>query len=161
MTIYEVDQRILDLVDPETGEVLDTEAFLALNMERKKKLEGMALWYKETNALAKEIKDEISVLTQRKQAAERKAESIKRRLDDLLNGEKFETARCSITFRKTSYVDISDEAVLASWAMENGHNDVLTYTPPKISKAEVKALIKSGVEVPQAQIVETLSMGVK
>lgn len=161
MTIYEIDQKIRDLVDPETGEVLELEAFHALNMSREKKLEGMALWYKESTAIAKDIKDEIDALKQRKEAAERRAESLKRRLNEVLNGERFETARCAITFRKTSYVDISDEGALAEWAMASEHNDVLIAPPPKVSKPEVKALIKSGVEVPHAQIVERLSMGVK
>lgn len=161
MTLYEIDTRLTELIDPETGELLDYNAFQNLQMEREEKIEGIALWHKELAAKAEAIKAEISVLTQRKQAAERKSETLKRYLAEALNGEKFDTARCAITFRRTSRLDISDESALAAWAMESGHNDLLIYTPPKVSKSEVKALIKSGVEVPQAQIVESISMGVK
>ena len=43
MTIYEIDNRIAELVDPETGELLDYEAFAELQMEREAKIENMAL----------------------------------------------------------------------------------------------------------------------
>lgn len=42
MTIYDIDQNLMALVDPETGELLDVEAFARLQMAREKKLEGMA-----------------------------------------------------------------------------------------------------------------------
>lgn len=47
MTIYEIDARMAGLIDPETGELLDYEAFASLQMEREAKIENMALWYKD------------------------------------------------------------------------------------------------------------------
>ena len=41
MTIYEIDDALLSLVDGETGELLDFEEFERLSMERDKKIEGM------------------------------------------------------------------------------------------------------------------------
>ena len=32
--LYEIDQRLYDLVDPETGEILDESAFTSLQMDR-------------------------------------------------------------------------------------------------------------------------------
>ena len=40
--LYEINQDILDCVDLETGEILDTEKLDALQMEREAKLEGVA-----------------------------------------------------------------------------------------------------------------------
>ena len=62
MTIYEIDNRIAELVDPETGELLDYEAFAELAMEREAKIENMALWYKDLTAEAKAIREEERAL---------------------------------------------------------------------------------------------------
>ena len=50
--LYDIDQDILDCVDLETGEILDTEKLDALQMEREAKLEGVALWVKDLRAEA-------------------------------------------------------------------------------------------------------------
>lgn len=59
MTLYEIDQAIQGLVDPETGELMDYEAFAALQMDRDAKIENMALWYKDLMADAKAMLDLI------------------------------------------------------------------------------------------------------
>ena len=38
MKLYEIDNAILDCIDLETGEVIDTERLDALNMERSKRI---------------------------------------------------------------------------------------------------------------------------
>lgn len=43
MTLYEIDSAIMDCVDEETGEIIDLEKLEALNIERDKKVEGIAL----------------------------------------------------------------------------------------------------------------------
>ena len=42
MTIYEIDQAIMECVDFETGEIIDTEQLDELQMERDTKLENVA-----------------------------------------------------------------------------------------------------------------------
>ena len=41
--LYEIDNEILACVDLETGEVIDTERLDALQMEREKKVEAVAM----------------------------------------------------------------------------------------------------------------------
>lgn len=158
MTIYDIDQRITELVDPETGELLDVEAFMELQMERKKKIEGMALWVKELAATASAIKAEIDTLTERKKAAERKAEALKRYLEYILQGEKFSTPRCSVTFRRSTKCVPSPNFV--QWAQEHGRDDLLTYKEPTVSLTAVKEALKAGQDVP-ARMEESLNVGVK
>ena len=55
MTLYDIDQRLLDLIDTESGEIEDMEAFEELQMERDRKLEGIALAYKNFTAEAKAL----------------------------------------------------------------------------------------------------------
>ena len=75
--LYEIDQAILDCVDMETGEILDSEKLTELNMERERKLEGVALWVKDLKAEAAAVKEEADKLTARKKALDNKIESIK------------------------------------------------------------------------------------
>ena len=55
MTIFDIDERIRECVDLETGEILDEEALAALTMKRGEKVEGVLL----DNATEPRI-DEIS-----------------------------------------------------------------------------------------------------
>ena len=82
MTIYEIDARMAGLIDPETGELLDYEAFASLQMEREAKIENMALWYKDLTAEAKAIREEEKALAERRKSAENKAERLKGYLDE-------------------------------------------------------------------------------
>lgn len=161
MTIYDIDRKITELVDPETGELLDLEAFTELQMERERKIEGIALWVKELTALASDIKDEISVLQERKKAAERRCESLKRYLAEILQGEKFSTPRCAVSFRKSTSVQVDDTEKLVRWLEQNGYDDCVKYKEPEVSKAEVGKLLKSGMPVPFAHLENKQSVGVK
>ena len=75
--LYEIDQEILDCVDLETAEILDTARLDALQMERERKLEGVALWVKDLKAEAEAVKAEADKLTARKKALDNKIDSIK------------------------------------------------------------------------------------
>ena len=44
MKLYEIDQAILNCIDLETGEIIDTEQLDKLTMEREAKLENIACW---------------------------------------------------------------------------------------------------------------------
>lgn len=161
MNIYEIDRAILDLVDPETGEILDWDALEALQMERDAKIENMACWYKNLVAEAKAIRQEELVLADRRKKIESMSETRKRYLEQALCGQKFQTARCSITFRKISKVELLDELAAVEWCQQNSRDDILKYSAPEIKKAEMAALLKTGATVPGAELVEGLSMGVK
>lgn len=161
MTLYEIDQNLMALVDPETGELLDVEAFARLQMAREKKLEGMALWVKELTAQAKAIGEEIKGLQERKQGAERKAEHLKEYLSVLLGGEKFQTPRCSVTYRRTTAVAVENPEKLIRWLEDSGYDDCVKYKPPELSKSEVGKLLKGGVPVPYASLQSRMSLGVK
>lgn len=161
MTLYEIDQKMQSLVDPETGELMDYEAFAALQMDREKKIENMALWVKDLSAEAKAIKEEEDNLRDRRRGMENKAERLKTYLSIALGGEKFQTARCAVSFRKTASVQIDDQDNLIRWLEQNGYDDCLKYKEPEVSKTELGKLMKSGTPVPFAYIKESQSVGVK
>ena len=161
MTLYEIDQAILDLVDAETGEILDWDAFEQLKMDREAKIENTALWYKNLVAEATAIRAEEVALAERRKSVEGKANRLKAYLAQALNGQKFQTARCAISWRRTTSVDLVDETAVIAWAQEMNRDDILKYAAPDVNKSELAKVLKSNVQVPGAVLAEGLSMGVK
>lgn len=141
MSIYDIDAAIVSMIDTETGEVTDEEAFDALRMERDKKVENIGLLLKNTVAEAKAIKEEEASLAARRKAAENKAERLKHLLDYALNGDKFSSPRLKVSYRKSSTVELAEG--FTDWA-EVHADDLLTYLEPKPNKAAIKEAIKDG-----------------
>lgn len=97
MSIYEIDDSILSLVDMETGEIEDEKRFDELQMERMQKVENIGCFYKNLVAEAKAMKDEEANLAQRRKAVENKAERVKALLVYALKGEKVRIESGQIT----------------------------------------------------------------
>lgn len=158
MTLYEIDSAILDCIDLETGEVIDTDKLNALNMERDAKIENVACWIKELKAEAEAIKAEKQKLADRQKAAENKEESLKKWLAYALDGKKFNTAKCAVSFRNTESVEVTEQG------LENlmkGHDELLTYKTPEPNKTAIKQAIKDGLVVDGVQLVQNVSTIIK
>lgn len=152
MNIYEIDQAIMDCVDMETGEVIDIDAMKALQMEREKKVENVACWIKQLDAEAKAIREEEKTLAARRKVNENKIDRLKDYLTEALQGQKFETARVKISYRRSTAVDIPDpNKVPAAWFR----------CKYEVATSDIKEALKKGETVPGAQLVETISMQIK
>ena len=159
MTIYEIDNEIMNCVDMETGEVIDTDKLNDLQMERDAKIENVACWIKELKAEAEAIKNEKQALAERKRVAENKAESLKNWLAYALNGEKFKTAKCSISYRNSESVEVTEEGLEA---LMRDHEDLLTYKAPEPNKKAIKDAIKNdGLTVAGVQLLQKTSTIIK
>ena len=154
MTLYEIDQRITELVDPETGELLDFDAFQALQMDRQEKIENAVLWYKDLIAQAKAIKEEVENLTKRSSSIQRRAEGVRGWIALALNGAKFSTPRCTVTYRTSKSLEVEDTKQTAQWLEDNGFVDLVVHSDPKLDKRAVTSLVQQGIDVPGAKIVE-------
>lgn len=162
MTLYDIDNRLRNFepqVDEETGELLNAADLDALNMEREAKIEGVALWVKELDAEASAIKAEREALTERQRAKERKRDSLKRYLDYALQGQKFETAKCRISYRKTTIVSIGE--LFEPWAKANAPELLRITEKVEPDKAAIKEAIKGGMELVDAELVDGVSLSVK
>ena len=144
MTIYEINEEILNCIDLETGEIIDIDRLNDLQLERDAKIENVACWIKELKAEAEAIKTEKQTLAERQKVAENKAESLKKWLAYALQGEKFKTAKCSVSFRKTESVEVTDEG-LSNLMKE--HDELLTYKAPEPNKKAIKDALKDGLSV--------------
>lgn len=161
MNLYEINEAIMNLVDPETGEILDYEAFSNLAMAREEKQENMALWYKDLCAEAAAIRNEEKILAERRRACENKAERLKDFLGQMLCGSPFKTARVAVSFRTSAAVEITDEAAFIEAMEENGMTKYLTYSAPKVNKTAIKDAIKQGIEVEGAELVQRQNINIK
>lgn len=160
MNLYQIDRAIEELleasfnftVDEETGEVTfeDRSAEIEeLQIERAKKLEAVALYIKNLDALAEDIKAEEKALAERRKAKEKKAEYLRQYLGNSLtvaNEPGFETAKVKVAFRKSEAVIVDEEKLDKAFIKET------IKTAP--DKTAIKKAIKAGQEVTGAYIEE-------
>ena len=161
MTLYEIDNAVNSViengfkVDEETGEVLFTaDDIEQLQLDRQAKIENIALYIKNTVSFANDIDTEIKTLTERKKAAERKAESLKSYLAFILNGEKFKTAKCAISYRKSERVEVANVETLP--------DEYIRFELKKTAnKDSIKRALKEGVKIEGCTIDERINMTIK
>lgn len=153
MNIYEIDSQILSCIDEETGEILDVERLEKLIQDKNNKIESVACWYKNTVAEAEAIRNEISNLKARKERDEKLAENLKRYISDVLDGEKFRTPKVSVSYRKSSSVEVDDVYRLP--------DEFLTYKAPEPKKSLLKSAIDNGQKFEGVRIVEKMNIQIK
>lgn len=158
MSIYDIDDAIMSLVDMETGEIEDEKRYDELQMERSKKIENTGCLYKNLVAEAKAMKEEEANLAQRRKAVENKAERIKNLLAYALKGDKFESPKLRCSYRKAKSVQVDDGFV--AWAQEHA-DDLLTYKEPTPNRTAIRAAIDDGREIEHAEVVTNESLQVK
>ena len=152
--LYEIDQQILSCIDKETGEMIDFERFESLQMERNQKIENIALWIKNLQSDALAYKAEKEAFAEREKAAGNKAKRLKEWLAEALEGQKFSTAKCAISFRRSEQVIIEDENLVPKEFVK----ETVEYKPDKIA---IKELLKGGIEVSGCRLVESLNTQIK
>jgi Neuraminidase (sialidase) len=125
MKLFEINEAIADLINFETGEILDVEAFDNLKLERQDKLTNIALLYKNMTSDAKQLKELEKEYSDRRKRCEKTAEWCKETLERELNGEKLEDEKK----RFKTYYHPSESA--------KTNMDVL---PDKWKKVEIKPM---------------------
>lgn len=158
MTLYEIDQNIMALID-EDGEITNPKAFDELQITRSEKLEGIACWIKNLKADAAAIKAEEDVLAERRRTIENKIKSLSEFLSNTLAGQKFSTPRVSVSYRTSKALEIADNDTFVAWA--SMFNPSLLRIKRDPDKKAITDAINGGMDVPGAQIVERKSMQVK
>lgn len=161
MNLYAINDLITQAfdsaVDMETGEIVNEEAYEALDclqMEFNQKVEGILLWIKNLSAEAEALKKEKMAFADRQAAAERKAESLKKYISGVLCGNKFATERVSVTWRKSESVEYSGNVY-------DLPEELLKYKEPEINKTELKKRLKSGEVINGAELVQRNNMQIK
>ena len=153
-SLYEIDQAILGCCDLETGEIIDPELLENLVMAREMKIESVALWIKNLQSDAIAFKAEKEAFEKREKAALAKADSLKKWLAQVLEGQKFSTAKCAVSFRKSTKLEVYEPENLPKALM------VETVTTKPDANA-IKDLLKNGVDVPGCRLIENYNAQIK
>lgn len=162
INLYEISEAIETAfnlaVDPETGEVDDEKLYLLemLEMDRDKKVENIACLIKNLRADATAYKAEKDVFAKRQKQAENKADSLVRYLETALNGEKFSSEKCAISFRKTNKI-VLDEGM----TVYDIDTHFLRMKEPELDKQAIKQALADGIKVEGVHEEPGLSMTVR
>ena len=132
MNLYEIDARIMEAfeaaVDEETGEIVNEEAYAALDALQ-----------------------EQQVLEARRKEAERKAESLREYVKRALDGEKFKTSKVAVSYRASKAIEyVGDINVLPE--------EFIRRKDPELNKTALKEALDNGAEIPGVSIVTRSNM---
>lgn len=153
-SLYEIDQEIMQCLDMETGEIIDPERLNALQMERNSKIENVALWIKNLQADANAYKAEKDAFAEREKKALAKIDSLKKWLAMACDGQKFNTWRCAVAFRKSEKVEIFDETKIPQELLKA----TCVVTP---DKAAIKEALKAGEIIEGCALVTSMNPTIK
>ena len=160
------------------GEVIDdpveyrrtmTDALLdtldAVDGEMGDKLASCAAFVKQLAAEADALDAEIKSLRYRSAAKKREIDSFKAYMMACMENadvKKIDKPLAKLTIRQNAEsVEVADEKNVIEWAQSHDHDDLLRYSMPDINKTAIKDAIRSGAEIPGAQLVRTKSLIIK
>ena len=166
MTIYEIDSRLEALyenaVDTDTGEINPDvyEEIDSLNMERAYKVENFGLWHKNTVSDITALDNEIGNLIKRRDALKKKAEWQKQYLLFALHGEKFETPKVAISYRRSETVEFDNVEMFCE---SNADDDMIVTTTVtrKPNRVALKRYLKQGWNILGCHLEEHQNIQIK
>lgn len=167
MTLYDIDNRILEIiergfiVDEETGEIIDAHDEVnakleELEFDRTAKIENIALYIKNMESLIVSLKAEEKALADRRRAREKRIENLKNYLASSMvvaNENGIETSKVCISFRKSESVVVNEEILDRKY-----FNEKVSYTPDKTA---IKKAIKDGATIDGAYIETKQNLQIK
>ena len=166
MKLYEINEEIIkafdEAIDPETGELIDEEAYERLSNLQEEfddKVENLALYVKDLKAQAVALKTEKDNLAKRQKAAERRAQSIENFLTMILDGKKRTYTRAAISYRKSEAVVIENEEEFLNFY--KGREFIKEKIEKTIDKTTIKGLLKQGEILLGAHLEERQNIQIK
>lgn len=152
MTLYEINQSILNAIDMETGEIIDPEKLEQLQMNKREKLRNIALLAKNKASDIAQLKEQEQTFAKRRKAAEATLAWCKATLQAELAGQKMEEAEFVISYRPSEAVEIDEGAEI----------------PPEFlriksewDKVGIKKALKDGAVIPGCRIVSKQNIQIK
>lgn len=152
---------LFSVVDAETGEIIDEQVageiqtkLDELEVEKGAKLEAVGLYIKTLAVEADALKQEESNLKERRRRKEKHAEGLKAWLSVALDGQKFETPKVAVAFRKSTAVRITDESTIAP-------EYVKIKEERTVDKVAIKKALQGGLEIAGAELVTNNNITVK
>lgn len=152
--LYEINAEIAACIDPETGEIIDVERLMGLQMDFNEKIGNIARWIKNLRSDAEAYKKEKEAFADREKKARTKEESLKNYLKDTLQGGSFKDNQVEITFRKSTQVQVEDENQIPQQFLR-----IKVEREP--DKTKIAAALKAGEEVSGCTLVQNKTIQIK
>jgi hypothetical protein len=155
--LYQIRQEIENFeyeIDEETGELLNALAWDDLNMAFEEKVENIACYIKNLASDVLAFKAEEEQIAKRRKSTEKKIAFFKQMLADNMDGQKFSTAKCAVSFRKSEQLVVDDVKYIPAELLKVK----TTYEPDKNA---IKALFKDGQAVCGCRLVENINTQIK
>jgi len=162
MNLYSLNEMYLEALEgaiDENGEIQNetlAELLGEVGEELEKKALNVACFIKNLSTEADAIKLEIDRLTERKRKALKKAESLERYLESVLDGKKFKDARAEITWRKSTSVSVTN--AIEDFAKIYADLVRVKYEPDKTA---IKKRLEQGDKILGAEIVTKQGIQIK
>lgn len=153
MNLYQIDDAVTALIDPETGEITDTEAFAELNLSLSEKVQAIGCYIKNSLASAAACAAESKAFADRAAAHKAKAERLSNYLGAFLDNKGMETPLCTVSFRKGVSVEVDPSVCPIDY--------MVAHTDYKPDKKAIKAQLTAGAEIPGCSLVTRYSPTVK
>lgn len=151
------------VIDPVTGEVAGLDELNAVEGELNEKVAGIATYIKELLAMSKAMKQEEDTLAERRKTIENRVAKLKDYISYQMSAvgkTKVETATAAVTLRKSTSVDIPNEAAFVKWAEMSGLDSLISQKTTA-NKTEVKKALDAGMDIVGASLVEKTSISIK
>ena len=153
MNIFNEEDLMSMCIDVDTGE-FNEAMFEGLRIERDRKIENIALWVLEDEAMAKSIKEQENKLKERREILEQRIEKRKEFLRYIAEGKKLKTDRVTVSYRTSKAVKITNEEIIPI-------KYKTVKTAVSVSKDDIKKDLQAGKTVEGAELETRISTIVK
>lgn len=153
MNIFNEEDLMSMCIDVDTGE-FNEAMFEGLRIERDRKIENIALWVIEDEAMAKSIKEQENKLKERRETLEQRVEKRKEFLRYITEGKKLKTDRVTVSYRTSKAVKITNEEIIPI-------KYKTVKTAVSVSKDDIKKDLQAGKTVEGAELETRISTIVK
>lgn len=163
MNIYELNRAIEDVEYKIEQYAIEHDGEISEELENEEKVlfegledkhEAYAIVIKNKIAFEKALKDEKKNIDARIKTNSSSIERLKKTLSESLNGEKYETTKVKIGWRKSTAVNILDEEQIEAKYLK-------TKTTISVDKTSIKKDLSSGVEVAGAELLTNQNIQIK
>lgn len=156
--LYEINAKLAEAFDEETGELLISEEELDEIFENEKKgVDYFIALYKNSSATGTAFDEEAKALAKRAKAYQRIAERAFKTLDKHMAGSTYESTVGKIAYRKSTKCEQTDEMAFLKWDERFSYGS----TEFKPAVKEIKMAISSGKEIPGWANNEYINMNIK
>lgn len=153
MNIFNEEDLMSMCIDVDTGE-FNEAMFEGLRIERDRKIENIAIWVLEDEAMAKSIKEQENKLKERREILEQRIEKRKEFLRYISEGRKIKTDRVTVSYRTSKAVKITNEEIIPI-------KYKTVKTAVSVSKEDIKKDLQAGKTVEGAELETRVSTLVK